>query len=165
MGNFYTDVIKKDARFTTTKPVSDMNLLEPVFRAKIVAIIADAKSHGLELMAFETYRSTERQQLLFDQGASKLQKVGVHHYGLACDLVRNVGGEPSWKGDFSMLGPLAHSHQLIWGYDWGNATIPHTFRDIVHVQRCSLSRQASLFAEKWYPDEDYDPYDDPGTVR
>jgi hypothetical protein len=87
MGNFYTDVIARDHRFHTTKPIGDLALLEPVTRAKVQQIIADAAAKGIKLMVYETYRSQERQQLLFDQKASQLKTVGVHHYGLACDLV------------------------------------------------------------------------------
>src|SRR5271166_1647405 len=106
MGNFYTDVIGADPRFNSTSRISDPNLLEPTTRALVEAIIADAAANGLQLMIFETYRSQARQAALFEQGATKLQKVGVHHYGLACDLVKNINGEPSWKGDFSLLGQL-----------------------------------------------------------
>jgi hypothetical protein len=45
--------------------------------------------------------------------ATKLKTVGVHHYGLACDLVKDIAGEPSWKGDFAFLGRLAKKHRLI----------------------------------------------------
>jgi len=160
MGNFYTDVIKQDARFQSVNVVSDIALLEPATRALVLAIIADADAHGMKLMVFETYRSQARQQLLYEQGATQLRQVGVHHYGLACDLVKNVGGVPSWKGDFSLLGRLAHQHLLIWGGDWGNPAVPHNFVDDCHVQRCSLARQASLFREDWYPDATYNPYAD-----
>src|SRR4051812_25117130 len=103
--SFYTDVIVNDPRFHTTQPVHDIMLLEPVTRAAVQAIIADAKNAGIELGAFETYRSKERQELLYQQKATKLQKVGVHHYGLACDLVKMIGNQPSWKGSFEFLLP------------------------------------------------------------
>ena len=160
MSDFYTDVIKKDPRFKTTKIVSDVKLLEPVTRQLVQSIIDDAKAHGLELMVFETYRSQARQTQLFNQGATKLKTVGVHHYGLACDLVKSVGGKPSWKGDFSLLGELAHAYGLIWGGDWGTPNVHHTFIDEVHVQRCSIKRQGSLFRGEWYPDASYNPYND-----
>jgi hypothetical protein len=160
MGNFYTDVIKKSPKLKSRKRVADLNLLEPVTRKKVRAIIADAKEHGLNLMVFETYRSQARQTDIFNAGASKLKNVGVHHYGLACDLVRNVNGDPSWKGDFSLLGRLAHQHGLIWGGDWGNPHVHHDFIDLVHVQRCTLARQASLFRGTFYPDATYNPYTD-----
>jgi hypothetical protein len=76
-----------------------------------------------------------------------------------------VGGEPSWKGDFSFLGQLARSSGLIWGGDWGEAGIKHTFVDSVHVQRCTVARQGDLFAGNFYPDDEYNPYtDDPHVL-
>ena len=146
MPNFYTDIITKDSRFKNIDRVADINLLEPVTWQKGLDIIADAKAHGIELMIFETYRSQKRQEELLKQGASKLQKVGVHHYGLACDIVKCIKDDPSWKGDFSLLGELAHEHGLIWGGDWGNPEAKHTFIDPVHVQRCTVARQAGVFS-------------------
>jgi D-alanyl-D-alanine carboxypeptidase len=158
--NFYTDTIVKDARFKSTKRVADPNLLEPITRGLVDAIIADAAANGMSLMIFETYRSQARQTALFNQGATKLKQVGVHHFGLACDIVKDVGGQPSWKGDFSLLGDLARHHGMIWGGDWGTPGSKHSFVDTDHVQRCTIGRQASLFAGKWYPDKNYDPYKD-----
>jgi hypothetical protein len=160
MGNFYTDVISTDSRFKSTKVIADLKLLEPVTRQRVEAILADAKSHGLELMVYETYRSQARQTQLFKKGASQLSEVGVHHYGLACDLVRSINGRPSWKGDFSLLGELAYAHGLLWGGDWGTPGRPHSFIDEYHVQRCSIRRQGVLFRKEWYPDVDYNPYND-----
>lgn len=160
MSNFYESTIKTSARFKSSKRVADVSLLEPVFREIVERIIADAKSHGLNLMIFETYRSQARQTLLFNQGATKLKNVGVHHYGLACDLVKSVSGQPSWKGDFSFLGELAHANNVIWGGDWGNPNVPHSFIDSVHIQRCSIKKQGSLFRGEWYPDATYNPYKD-----
>lgn len=158
MDDFYNSVVVRDPRFNSSSRVQDLNLLEPITRSLVQRVLASARQMGIELMAFETYRSQQRQQELFSQGASKLQKVGVHHYGLACDIVRVAGGEPSWKGDFSFLGELARSSGLIWGGDWGDPTLKHTFVDPVHVQRCTVARQAELFAGTWYPDADYNPY-------
>jgi hypothetical protein len=160
MGNFYTDVICQDARFDSVLRVGDASLLEPATRQLVENILSAAAHMGIEFMIYETYRSQNRQQELFNQGATTLRTVGVHHYGLACDIVRVVGGEPCWKGDFSFLGQLAHSSGLIWGGDWGAPQIKHNFVDSVHVQRCTVSRQGDLFAGAWYPDETYNPYDD-----
>lgn len=162
MGNFYTDVIQKDPRFRSTKRVSDPALLEPAMRAAVQAVIADAAAHGIKLMIFETYRSQERQVELFNQHASQLKKVGVHHYGLACDIVKDVNGEPSWKGSFSFLQALAKAHGLIWGGDWGTPSAHHSFQDTDHVQRCSVADQAKLFRGEWYPDANYNPYTEAG---
>ncbi len=160
MGNFYTDVISADVRFESLNRISDASLLEPATRQLVVGIISTAHHMGVELMIYETYRSQDRQQELFNQGATKLRTVGVHHYGLACDIVRIVNGEPSWKGDFSFLGQLAQSSGMIWGGDWGAPHIKHGFVDSVHVQRCTVARQADLFAGTWFPDDAYNPYED-----
>jgi hypothetical protein len=108
-------------------------------------------------MAYETYRSQARQTRLYHQRATKL-KTARASLRLACDLVKDVAGEPSWKGDFAFLGRLAKKHRLIWGGDWGSPGTRHKFVDSVHVQRCAVSRQKALFAGTWYPDQDYDPY-------
>ncbi len=160
MGNFYTEVISQNPRFDSAARVSDPSLLEPTMRLLVEGIIASAMSMGIDVMIYETYRSQQRQQELFNQGATRLRTVGVHHYGLACDIVRTVGGEPCWKGDFSFLGQLAHTSGLIWGGDWGDPDIKHSFVDCVHVQRCTVARQASLFAGNWYPDDAYNPFED-----
>jgi len=164
MSNFYTDVLMKDARFHSTQAIRDPLLLEPVTRAAVQAVIADAAAHGISLMIFETYRSQERQQELFNQGATKLRTVGVHHYGLACDVVKDVGGQPSWKGVFTFLRDLGLAHGLIWGGDWGTPNQPHSFVDSDHLQRCSIGRQAALFSGQWYPDANYNPYSDLGRA-
>ena len=160
MESFYTGVISHDERFRSTQRVADLALLEPTTRRLVTAIVSAARQMGIELMVYETYRSQDRQQELFSQGATKLRTVGVHHYGLACDIVRVVSGEPSWKGDFSFLGQLAQSSGMIWGGDWGAPHIKHSFIDSVHVQRCTVARQGELFEGTWYPEASYNPYDD-----
>jgi hypothetical protein len=160
MDSFYTDVIARDSRFRSAARVNDNSLLEPATRQLVERLVAAAKQMGIDVMVFETYRSQERQQALFECGATKLRAVGVHHYGLACDIVRVVGGEPCWKGDFTFLGQLAQSCGRIWGGDWGAPQIKHSFVDSVHVQRCTVARQGDLFSGVWYPDESYNPYDD-----
>jgi hypothetical protein len=160
MGNFYTDVIQQDPRFNSAARVADPALLEPTTRQLVQQIIDAARQMGISLMIFETYRSQARQQELFNNGATQLRTVGVHNYGLACDIVREVGGEPSWKGDFSFLGQLARSSGLIWGGDWGDPGVQPHFVDAVHVQRCTVARQPTLLSGTWYPDDSYNPYND-----
>ena len=118
MNTFYEDTIKKSKLFASPKRVASLDLLEPIFRARVEGILADAATHGIALMVFETYRSQMQQEQLFAEGATKLKVVGVHHYSLAADIVFLRGGEPSWKGDFNFIGQMARAHQLIWGVNW-----------------------------------------------
>ena len=158
MSNFYEDVIQQDPRFNSTHPVSDLGLLEPKTKAAVEAIISEAAANGIDLMVFETYRSQDLQRIYFNRGVTKLQNVGVHHYGLAADIVKVVNGEPSWDGSFDFLGPLAQKYDLIWGGDWGTPDQPHSFRDYVHVQRIRVEDQGPLFRGEWYPDAQYSPW-------
>ena len=156
--NFFEDVIQADPRFQSTEPISDLSLLEPRTRAAVEAIISEAAANGIDLMVFETYRSQELQEIYFARGVTQLQKVGVHHYGLAADIVKVVNGEPSWDGDFSFLGPLAEKFGLISGLNWGEPDKHHSFVDPVHVQRIRVADQAALFSGDFYPDENYNPW-------
>jgi len=157
MSNFYTDVIMKSPVYHSTKIQNSIDLLEPVTRAAVLAILADAAKLDMPMMVFETYRSIERQQLLYEQHATQLRNVGVHHYAVGCDIVKNIDGQPSWKGSFDLLGVLARKHGLISGLNW-NLPGPTTFVDGCHVQRIAVSDQAKLFNGTFYPSETYDPY-------
>jgi D-alanyl-D-alanine carboxypeptidase len=156
--SFYTDVIQKSPHFNSVDIVKDMDLLEPTFRQRVEALLAQAQAEGRPMMVFETYRSNERQLALFNQKLTQLKTVGVHHYGLACDICYLDNGKPSWKGDFTYLGKLADSHDIIWGGDWGTPNQKHSFRDMDHVQRVAVADQNKLFAGTWYPDANYDPF-------
>jgi hypothetical protein len=158
MANFFTETIFPDPRYDSLDIIRDLALLEPVTRAAVLGIIADAGKQGIALIAFETYRSQDRQTQLFNQRVTQLKQVGVHHYGLACDLVVTVNGKSTWNVDYTFLGPLAKSHGLIWGGDWGVPGVKHSFVDSDHVQRCSIPKQAALFGGSWYPDDAYSPY-------
>jgi hypothetical protein len=157
--NFYTNVIKTNLTFKTKDRVSAIHLLEPEFRRRMQNVIEEAKLHGHELRIIETYRSRERQLELFNQKKTKLRNVGVHHYGLAADVVKIVNGKAFWGGDWSFLGKLAEKHKLIWGGDWGFPNKKTSFYDAVHLQMVSVKDQAKLFRGSWYPQPDYNPYE------
>jgi peptidoglycan L-alanyl-D-glutamate endopeptidase CwlK len=151
MGNFYTDVIQADARFHATEECRDLAMLEPVTRAAVTAIVADAAAQGIELFVTETFRSAERQEMLYARGATQLHAVGVHHFGLAADFAKMIDGRASWGGDWEFLCKLAVAHGCISGGDWGEPAAAHSFRDFDHVQRCTLAQQPGLFSGSWYP--------------
>ena len=149
--SFYQDVIRRDKRFKSTEQIRDIALLEPVTRAAIMAIIADAKAVGTELIVTETYRSADRQAVVYAQGLSKLRSVGAHHFGLACDLCIIENKRADFTGKkYDFLGPLARAHGLVWGGSWKQ-------QDKVHFQRISVADQPQLFCGAWYPDAKYRP--------
>lgn len=161
MGNFFTDVIRKDPRFNSTECINDLALLEPGTRAAVQALIAEAASNGHDLRVTETYRSEARQQKLFAEHATELRKVGVHNYGLAADFALYIKGEYQTNaGPYEFLATLAPKHKLISGINWGTPHIKHGFQDTDHVQRIPVARQEVLFNNEWYPPSLYDPYED-----
>ena len=155
--SFFTQVIQNDARFTSTDCCRDLSLLEPVTKAAVQQLIADALAMGITLQVSETYRSAQRQEMLFAKGATQLKSVGVHHYGLACDFFKVIDGKASWAGDWAFLRDLSAKHRLISGLDWGAPNISHSFVDPDHIQRVAVDHQGRLFAGTWYPDDPYDP--------
>lgn len=157
--NFYKNVITTNLSFKTKERVSAIHLLEPEFRRRMQNVIDDAKLLGHELRIIETYRSKERQLDLYNQKKTKLKNVGVHHYGIAADVVKMIKGNPSWGGDWTFLGKLAEKHKLIWGGDWGFPNRKTSFYDAVHLQMVSVKDQSKLFKGTWYPSNDYNPYE------
>ena len=159
--SFYEAVIKKSPLYKSTHLVKDMDLLEPVFRAKIEALIADARESGYNLQVLETYRSQWRQHQLFIKKATKLSRVGVHGFGLAVDvgIIKDHVMDPN--GDhYQFLTKLARKYKVISGCDWGH-DVPHRgFKDPDHLQGVPVWRQPELFAGEWYPSANYDPYAD-----
>lgn len=151
MSNFYTDVIMKSPLFRSANECRSLDMLEPVTRAAVVAILAECAAVGSPLMVTETYRSVQRQEQLYEDGATELKTVGVHHYGLACDFAKVINGKPSWGGSWTFLRDLAVKHGLVSGVDWGEPSVHHSFIDPDHVQRCTLAEQDALFAGTWYP--------------
>lgn len=161
MGNFFLDVIKKDARFNSTDRISDVELLEPGTRMAVAALIADAKTQGKPLRVLETYRSQARQEYLYHHGLTELREVGVHGFGLACDFAYEPDGKYDPRGeDYLFLIALCGKHGLVSGCDWGLPKIRHPFHDYDHVQRVPLFRQKALFGGGWYPAALYDPHAD-----
>lgn len=158
MGNFYTDTIQRDPRFHSVVPVHDTKLLEPVFWAMVQGFTADAHVEGHVLAILETYRSRELQEHYFQTHKAQLQHVGVHHWGLAVDLVVILASGADWvQKDYDFFGSLAVKHELVWGRDWGEPKKRHSIVDSVHLQRITLADEAKLFSGAWYPSADYVP--------
>ena len=60
--SFFTDIVEKDPRFTSSQRIHDLVLLEPVTMAAVQKIVKYSRVLGFDMMVFETFRSTARQQ-------------------------------------------------------------------------------------------------------
>ncbi|OGF80426.1 hypothetical protein A2W48_02965 [Candidatus Giovannonibacteria bacterium RIFCSPHIGHO2_12_44_12] len=119
--SWYEEKIKKHPQYTNSKLVADLNILYPPLALNILKIFTLARKEGLSVCVYETYRSQERQTELFNKGVTKLKTNGMHHFGVATDIVfLDRGNNPSWdeKYDWKRLGEIGKSFGLIWGGDW-----------------------------------------------
>ena len=149
--NWYEDGIKKHKRYKLTDLASDVDILHPQFAFSILRLFINAHKEGLRVCIFETYRSQERQLDLFNKGKTKLSKNGMHHFGVATDVVfRTEKNQPIWHGNWEALGKIGKEFGLFWGGDW------ESFRDYPHFQLipATVGDQAKII------NGDYPPHDD-----
>lgn len=89
---------------------SDLALLHPRFRQAVSGLLASLAQAGAPFRVFESYRTPERQQWLYEQGRTRPGSIvtkappwrSMHQYGLAADLVLFIDGQWSWRDS----GPL-----------------------------------------------------------
>lgn len=116
--------------------ISDLSILHPTFRNKVVKLLYECKKQGIELKIVETYRTPERQNLLKSQGYSMLSGGrSKHQHKIAVDVVPVVNGIMIWD-DLKLwkkIGKIGKKQGLIWGGDWKR------FRDYPHFEYpCSI---------------------------
>lgn len=119
--SWYEDKIKKYPQYTSSKLVTDLDILYPPFALNILKIFVTARKEGLSICIYETYRSQERQIELFNKGVTKLKTNGMHHFGVATDIVfLDNKNNPSWSEEcnWKRLGEIGKNTGLIWGGDW-----------------------------------------------
>lgn len=136
---------------------SSLDCLAPLFRAAVVAAVADCQQAGAPVKVFETCRSDALQQLYYARGASHAASAlfSWHGYGLAVDVIHPVYGwdlfpgcgkyeaNPWWWHE---VYETFQRHGLDSGADW------HSLKDYPHWQwgRCRASpsdRARELMAE------------------
>lgn len=160
---WYSEKIKTSPAYRLFERVSALDLLYPPFATSLVKLFATARSESLPIMIFETYRSQERQLDLFNKGATTLKRNGMHHFGVAADIVFLINGAPSWAAthNWARLGKIGQDFGLEWGGAWGG------FIDKPHFQLipATFTAQAQIVAEQ-YPS--YHPSTDaklPGLIQ
>lgn len=128
--------------------VSDINLLTPQMKERVVALLSDVVTDRLPLRVFETLRRIERQEWLFAKGYSKAKGAnGPHPWGLAVDIILNPKS-PEWKeiGDR----PTAIGGGVEWdtGYNQTADGLVLVRPGVAHVVR-SLGELAKKHGLEW----------------
>lgn len=119
-------------------PCNDLALLEPHFRAGVECTLArmDTIGHWERARVIETYRSNERQGLLYSYGRTRPGKrvtnaqshlTSVHAYGMAVDVIHSKTGWSDPKF-FRSLALHAEACGLTAGFFW------KSFPDPPHLQ-------------------------------
>lgn len=101
--------------------IDDLSMLDSIFRDSIESFIRDCKKQGIDIIVFETYRSSERQNLLKNKGRSKLSGgKSKHQYGLAIDIVPTINGELQWNNKklWQKIGKISKKYNFEWGGNW-----------------------------------------------
>lgn len=98
----YYGVIKNSEAFqrNAAETCTDPELLVPSFREKIDLLEEEAKKAGLSIKRTETFRTNALQLHYYRAGLSKIKLNGMHHYGIAQDILCvDEHGQPISRGD------------------------------------------------------------------
>jgi len=87
IADHFQNKIKPSPVFDSAAPVKDQSLLVPEFRDLVNQMISTASNKGISIVRKETYRSNTLQRSYYNNGASKIASNGMHHYGIAWDLI------------------------------------------------------------------------------
>lgn len=125
---------------------TDLNLLDPTFRERVVGLLQDMRYAGHEPIVWETYRSPERAKLLASVGVGVVNS--MHCYGLAVDIVDQHVHWSASKKFWSDQGRLAEARGLTWGGRFSRVDKPHVQAVPVRLQakirRASPTRIAEI---------------------
>lgn len=133
---FFHNVLAKSTNFNSLTPVDDVALLFPEFLELVKLCIKEyqKKYPNQDITFTETYRSNALQLKYYTDGASKLKKNGMHHYGIAADCIFIVDGKRTYKGDVMLIRKIFNAHGLTTLGMW----------DPLHVQYISVADQPKL---------------------
>ena len=112
--------------------------LAPPVKQRAEAFIAAAKAKGIDLLVTSTYRDSESQTALYNQGRTTpgyivtRAKAGQswHNHRCALDVVPIVNGKAIWDDQamWKQVGEIGKSCGLEWAGDWV------TFKESPHFQ-------------------------------
>lgn len=94
---------------------SDVSILHPAIRSKVIAIREQLHKENIPFEIFETFRTPERQAMLYKK-RPKVTWAGpwssIHQYGLAVDFVLRIDGKWSWDDKGENAGFWTRMHEL-----------------------------------------------------
>lgn len=117
------------------KPVKDLALLAPKFRAAVELAVKLCDRAGLDVVVHETFRSQELQALYYERGRTVIPPhytvtnarsnlYSWHGFGLAVDVISKKHGWNS-KQFFHDIAPHFRAAGCRWGGEWKMKDLPH----------------------------------------
>ena len=110
----------------------NINELAPVAQKACRLFLQECEEAGLNVLITETYRSSERQDYLYEQGRTRPGKVVTwtrdsrHESRMAWDICKNIKGqEYSDTAFFAKCGAIAKKLGITWGGTWKTPDQPH----------------------------------------
>ena len=90
---------------TGTERYNGLGLLYPPFKARLLRGLELAQQANIPVKIFETFRTRERQAMLYAQGRTTEGNIVTnakpgftyHNYGIAADLVMYIDGQWTWR--------------------------------------------------------------------
>ncbi len=112
--------------------IADLDALHPYFRDKVIALIAQCKTKGIELAVVESYRTHAKQNEYKAMGKGYTRSSGgksKHQYGLAIDVVPVVDSVAQWNNArlWRKVGIIGEQLGLRWGGRWKSLYDPGHF--------------------------------------
>lgn len=121
------------------KTLLHLTRLQPTFRKKVAALLAEAHKQGIDLRITSSERTCEEQNTLYNQGRSTPGQVvtnapcgkSSHNYRLAVDVVEYKNGKPLWDNPrWEYIGKLGERIGLEWGGRWKSIVDKPHFQDL-----------------------------------
>lgn len=101
----------------------DIDLLHPEMARRAKEFIRQANEQGINILVYDTYRSIDYQNKLYDEGKTRVKGGrSPHNFGLSFEAVPLIAGKPTWsysenKDQWDRLGKIAKEVGLVWGGD------------------------------------------------
>ena len=113
--------------------LNSLNLLYGPMVDSILSSVSSANKAGYPVAVFETFRTPQRQDLIYAQGRTATGKIVTnskawqswHQYGVAFDIALKIDGRWSWDFDPKIVAKYFDTDKLIWGGTFKNFDGPH----------------------------------------
>lgn len=137
----YVEKIIPSDSFSNGGVCGNMDLLFPLFKVDVLKLIVSYNefNSGKELpYVYESFRSHALQSIYYNRGSSKIRggnilNAGMHHFGIAVDIVNKTNSGVKWNLDYTLLRKLADKIGMI-SLSW----------ELCHFQMVKTTEQTEL---------------------